>query len=105
MSSNAKQKLVHFLEQKAFNPVLHAKPERYPESKRDTLKDVQRRTETEVQRFHDYGSADEVVTNFRRDLHSEPAKKVHRELKDLGLPTVEDVREDFEKLAQELHIG
>ncbi len=105
MSSNAKDRLVHLLEQKAFQPVMHAKADRYPENKRDKLKDVQRRTQTEIDRFHGYGSAEEVVTNFKRDLHSEPAQKVHRALKDLGLPTIGDVREDFEKLAEELHVG
>ncbi|HYZ22317.1 MAG TPA: hypothetical protein VE690_09185 [Rhodopila sp.] len=100
--ADAKQKLLAFLEEKAFQPVMRADPARYPENKRDMLKDVQRRTETEIKRFHGYRSADDVVTNFRRDLDSAPAKKVHRELKDLGLPTINDIREEFEKLAQEL---
>lgn len=105
MSSNAKDRLVHFLDRKAFDPVMHANADRYPENKRDKLKDVQRRTQTEIDRFHGYGSAQEVVTNFKRDLHSEPARKVHRALKDLGLPTIGDVREAFEKLAQDLDVG
>jgi hypothetical protein len=102
--SDAKDKLVHFLEHKAFRPVMDARPDRYPASKRDTLQDMQRRTQSEIDRFRGYGSAHEVVVNFKRDLSSEPAKKVHRALHDLGLPTVEDVRDDFEKLAEELHV-
>ncbi len=102
---DAKQRLVHFLEEKAFRPVLRADPHKYPESRRDLLKDVQRRTETELERFHSYNSVDEVITNFRRDLNSSAAKKVHHELEQLGLPTLHDVRDDFEKLAQQLGHG
>ena len=100
--SEARQRLVRFLEEKAFRPVLRADPADYPETQRDKLKDVQRRTEQEIERFRNYASAKEVVTNFRRDLNSEPAKKVHRALDDLGLPTLNDVQEEFEKLAQDL---
>lgn len=102
--SEAKQKLVRFLEERAFRPVLKADASRYPEGKRAKLRDVQRRTETEIERFRHYGSAEEVVTNFRRDLNSEAAKKVHRELDDLGLPTLNQVRGDFEQLAEELGV-
>jgi hypothetical protein len=102
--SDAKRRLVHFLDEKAFRPVLRADPAKYPEYKRDKVKDAQRRTEDEIERFRNYGSANDVVVNFRRDLTSEPAKKVHRELHELGLPTLNDVREEFEMLAQELGV-
>jgi hypothetical protein len=100
--AEAKRRLVAFLEEKAFRPVLDADPDRFPEAKRDRLRDMQRRTQTEIERFRHYGSAAEVVTNFKRDLTSEPAKKVHRALKELGLPTIDDVREEFEHLADEV---
>ncbi len=103
--ADAKGKLVRFLEEKAFRPVLRADASSYPENKRAKLKDVQRRTEIEVERFHNYGSAKDVVINFRRDLDSEPAKKVHRELSDLGLPTLNDLRPEFEKFADDLGVG
>ena len=104
-AAEAKRKLVGFLEERAFRPVLRADPGKYAENQREKLKYVQRRTETEIERFHNYGSASEVVTNFRRDLNSEPAKKVHRDLSDLGLPTLNDVRLEFEKLADELGLS
>jgi hypothetical protein len=44
------------------------------------------------------------VTNFRRDLESEPAKRIHAELRSLGLPTINDVREEFERRAEELGV-
>jgi hypothetical protein len=104
MASNAKEKLVGFLKQHAFDPVLKAKPSDYPESKRGELEHVQQATRSEIERYEAYGSARELVTNFKRDLHSEAAKKVHRELKALGLPTVNDVRDRFEKLASDLGV-
>lgn len=97
-----KQKLVHFLEQNAFQPVMRADPDKFPGNKRDQVRDMQRRTQSEIERFQNYDSPEEVVTNFKRDLTSEPAKKVHRELKSLGLPTLGDVRKDFESLAHQL---
>jgi len=102
--TDARQKLVTFLDQKAFRPVLEADHSAYPDSQRRKLADVQRRTETEIARFQNYGSAQEVMTNFRRDLHSDAAEKVHRVLKELGLPTVNDVRPEFEKLASSLGV-
>lgn len=102
--SEAREKLERFLEEKAFRPVMRASPSSYPESKRDKLKDVQRRTESEIDRFRHYRSAEEVVTNFRRDLQSGPAKKAHRDLSDLGLPTVNDLREEFEALVRDLRV-
>jgi hypothetical protein len=102
--TGGRQKLVSFLERKAFRPVLDAEPDRYSEGERPSLADVQQRTETEIERFRGYRSAAEVVTNFRRDLNSDAAKKVHRELKALGLPTVNDVRAEFEELASNLGV-
>ena len=36
------------------------------------------------------------------NLTSDEAKEVHRELKDLGLPTLDQVRDDFEQLAEDV---
>lgn len=102
MAGSAKEKLVDFLEEKAFRPILNADPEDFPESKRDKLKDVQRATESERDRFRGYDSAEEVYEMFRDDLTSDEADEVNRELRDLGLLTLHDVRGDFERLADEV---
>lgn len=101
---SAKQKLVHYLEEHAFNPVLHADPDDYSGDDRKKLKDVQQATRDEVNRYRNYSSARDVVDNFKDDLNSDPAKKVDRELKDLNLPTLHDVQGGFEKLAHDLHV-
>ena len=102
MPDNAREKLVDFLERKAFRPVLDADADSYPQSKRDRLKDVQEATRAEQERFRKYGSAQEVCRMFKDDLSSEPARKIHRELRDLGLPTLNDCKGEFERLAEEV---
>jgi len=104
MTQDAQQKLLDLLDRKAFDPVLRARPERYAEGQRAKLKDVQDATRTEQERYRHYGSARKIVEMFKDDLGSEPARKVHRELGQLGLPTLHDVREEFEHLAEGLGV-
>ena len=105
MADSKKEQLVRFLEQHAFRPVLNAKPSGRSEPERKRLEHVQKATEAEIERFRNYGSAEEVVTNFRRDLDSAPAKRVHAELRSLGLPTIHDIRDEFEERAQKLGVS
>jgi hypothetical protein len=99
-----KEQLTGFLEQHAFQPVLRAKQDSVPAAKWDDLKDLQERTQTEIERFRSYASAEEVVTNFNRDLHSSKAKEIHRRLKALELPALPDVRKEFGALVERLGI-
>ena len=96
-----KQELIHFLDQRVFNPILHASANRYSDADQTKLKDVQDRTRSEQQRFHKYANASEVVENFKRDLHSEAAKRVNSELQHLKLPTLPSVKDEFLKVAGE----
>jgi hypothetical protein len=41
---------------------------------------------------------------FRDNLSCEPAKKVHRNLRDLDLRTLDDVRCELERLAEEVGV-
>lgn len=105
MPSDAKTELVDFLIEHAFDPVLKAKPDGRSEAEERKLQHVQDATRSEIARYRRYGSAEEVVTNFKRDLTSRAAKKVHAELEELGLPTINDVREAFERKAHALGVG
>ena len=104
MADHKKDELVRFLEERAFKPVLNARPEGRPEAEQKRLDHVQKATRAEIERFHHYGSAKEVVLNFRRDLDSTPARRVHAELHSLGLPTIHDVRDEFERRAEALRV-
>jgi hypothetical protein len=97
---SAKRQVAEFLDEKAFQPVLRAKPDDYPPNKRDKLKHVQRATESERKRYHGYYSAKKFVQMFHDDLSSDAAKKVDRELKDLRLPTLDDIRDQFDRRAR-----
>ena len=76
---SAKEQLVEFFEQRAFQPVLRAKESSVPQGKQDELDDLQDRTTAEIQRLHNYRSAEDVVTNFRRDLHSSNRRRFRRD--------------------------
>ncbi len=103
---DAKGKLLELLDRKAFEPVLNASPDDYKsESDKKELRDLQKTTRSTQQSYHEYGSAEKVREMFRDDLSSDAAQKVHRRLKDLGLPTLDDIKPEFEKLADDLGVG
>lgn len=97
MTTDPKRELLSFLERKAFDPALKTNASEYSQSDRTKLAHVQQATRAEVERYRGYGSAEELVTNCRRDFHSEAAKKVHAELRRLGLPTLPQIRDEFEE--------
>lgn len=94
MAKGKSDELAEFIISRAFDPVMQAKPDGRSDSDKNKLEDMQRATGREIERYRNYGSREEVVTNFKRDLHSEPAKKVHAQLRRLDLPTIEDIRDE-----------
>ena len=103
---NAREKLLHFLDEQAFDPILRASPERYSGNVRDKLEHVKGATDRTKQRYHyDYTSAEEIRDRFRDDLNSSAAQRVQRELEQLGLPTLHDVEDEFEDLCQDLGVA
>lgn len=102
MTRSAEKELLDFLDHNAFDPVLRAQPEKYPERQRDRLKHVQDATHAEQARYHRYGSASRVIDMFKDDLSSDPARKIHHELEQLGLPTLNGMRGQCEQLARRL---
>lgn len=104
MAQDARQQLIDWLEAKAFEPVLRARAHDRSDADRAKLAHVQDATRAEIERFRSYRSAEEVIVNFKRDLHSTAAKKVHAELRALGLPVINDLRDAFERKASELGV-
>lgn len=99
MAADPKGELVDFLVHQAFYPVLMAE-RRGPD--KASIAQVQDATRAAIDRFRSYGSAQEVIDNFRRELSPNPARDIEPELKRLRLPVIEDIREDFERKAHEL---
>lgn len=102
--ANKKQKLVAFLDQQIFDPVLHASARGKTDREKQQLEDLQARTRTEKDRYHHYEDAAKVKRMFKGDLSSAPAKRVHRVSHALGLPALPDVRQEFDALCQRLGI-
>jgi hypothetical protein len=96
-----KTELLNFLDKHVFHPILNAKEGKYGTRQREQLQDLKKRTEAEKARFHGYDSAERIVAMYKDDLSSEAAKPVNAMLKDLGLPRLVDVREEFLRLAGE----
>ncbi len=105
MPEDQKHALVEFIVGEALDPVLRAKPAGRSDTDQRTLEHVQQATRAEIERYRSYGSAAAVLANFRRDLTSVPAKKVHAELRHLHLPTLEDIRDAVEDKAHALGIA
>src|SRR4051794_5431227 len=99
--ANAQQELTEFVISKAFDPVMRAKSDGKSEADRQTLEHVKHATQAEIERYRGYGSAREVVINFRRDLSSAAAKKVHAQLRHLHLPTINEIKDEFEAKARQ----
>jgi hypothetical protein len=102
MASDTKHQLTEFVIDRAFEPVMRARSDGRPDADRKMLQHLQQATRAEIERYRHYRSAAEVITNFKRDLTSEPAKKVHSQLRRLRLPTLEDIKDEFESKARDL---
>jgi hypothetical protein len=103
---DAKEKLVEFLDEKVFDPVLQASEGDFPSStEKEKLRDVQQSTESGKHRFHEeYRSAEDVKDNYLSDLSSDTGERVSREAQDLGLPTLPEFRDEFMKLCDKLDV-
>lgn len=99
-----KKKLLDLLDREAFDPILRAREEDYSGSDRKALQHAQTATRREKERFHHYGDADDVVVNFKRDLHSRQAVRVNEELTRLHLPRLIDIESDFFHLCDRLGV-
>lgn len=106
-TKNAREKLLDLLDREAFDPVLRASPNDYrSDADKDKLRDLQKTTRSTRDSYREkYDTAAKVRQMFHDDLSSDAARKVHRELKDLGLPTLNDIKPEFDRLANELDVG
>jgi hypothetical protein len=100
-----KEKLIRFLNRKAFDPILKSSDSGYKsESEKKKLQDVKESTVSEKRRFSEYESASEVKKEYLNDLNSTSAKKINKELSQLDLPRLPDLKEEFLKLCEKLEV-
>lgn len=106
MSKNAKKQLLDLIDHKVFDPILKASLDDYKSnSDKKKLKDLQKTTKSTQESYHKYKSAEKVEEMFRDDLHSDAAKDVHKESRSLHLPTLNEIKDEFEQLADSLGVG
>ena len=105
MAQDRKKELLDFLDRRAFDPVIRTKENNFSGKNRAAAKHAKTATMKEKDRFHHYGSAEEVVVNFKRDLHSKAAKRVNKELESLHLPQLSDVQDEFYRLCERLKVA
>ncbi|NLG17572.1 MAG: hypothetical protein GX556_09615 [Fibrobacter sp.] len=98
--------LVDFLDQKAFDPVLEAVAEQYSsEIDRKKLKYVQNEIMLEKEKFHNQNLNPEgIKENYIREMYFETNSKLGKELEDLELPRLVELRGNFLKLYDELNL-
>ncbi|MDP9316677.1 MAG: hypothetical protein M3Q08_07420 [Pseudomonadota bacterium] len=103
---NPRDQLLDFLDRKMFEPVLKASPDDYEsDNDKKKLEGVQKTTRSTQESYHKLTTPERVRNEFRGDLNSEAAKKVHNELRSLHLPTANDVKDEFEQLYDKLGVG
>ena len=96
-----KAQLLDFLDKHIFHRILNAPERDLGTKQREDLQDLKRRTEEEKARFHGYDSAERIVAMYKDDLHAVAAKPINARLQDLGLPRLQDVKDEFLALAGE----
>jgi hypothetical protein len=106
MEEEKKRYLLDFLDRKIFDPVFEASPVQYSlERDRKMLEDVQRNAALERRKLHhDTRSAGEVRNIYLKDLYLETEGAIGRELEDLELPRLREVRDEFLGLCEDLEV-
>ena len=106
MKPDKKTRLIKFLDRRAFDPVLKVSwRDLKDEAEQRKLKHVQQITETEKKRYHtQYQSADEVKRAFFDDINSSIANQTDAELKELRLPRLLNLKDEFVGLCEKLDV-
>lgn len=100
-----RHQLLDFINKKAFDPILKAKPNKFKEEDRGALEDIQRKTENEKKQFEEeYTTAEEIKKNYLSNVRSKAAAKVNDELEKLGLPTLPEHKDEFMELCSSLGV-
>jgi len=101
-----REQLIKFLDKNAFDPILNLSEDKFSSvAEKAKFRDVKRNTQSEKNRFHNnYPTAQDVKQNYLSDLHSRTADKKNSELKELGLPRLPELREQFLDLCNKLDL-
>lgn len=100
-----RKRLVGFIDNKVFDPIMKANPDKFSEKDRETVEKLIKDTKDEKELFHkDYSSAKEVKNNYLQNTSSRAGKKVNKQLQDLGLPSLAGYKDEFKELCNRLDV-
>lgn len=99
-----RQRVLEFLEQQLFGPVLDQKPDDYPPFRRDEVEEVRGIVRRERQAISNRPSANDVVLAFREAARRSAETGLEARLRGLDFPTFGELRDELEKLAAELGV-
>ncbi len=94
-----KDKLLKFLDENVFDPILESSDEDYSEEERGNLESVKEFAAKEKDKYHKLVSSEEVVNQFHSDLTSEEG--INEKLDSLNLPKLADVESEFDDLLED----
>lgn len=101
---DAKDELVKFIDKEAFDVIIKTSSDKFEGKERENFEEIKRKTEKEKEKFHHYKTAKDVKKNFLQNVRSKPAQKLDKDLKKFKLPTLPDVKDEFEKLCDKLEV-
>jgi hypothetical protein len=104
-NQDAREKLLDFLDENVFGPVIETEEDDFAGKEKEKFRLVKEATIREKERYYnDYPTAEDIKRNFEQDVTSGAARSINEDLDELGLPKLEDYREEFTELTEELGI-
>jgi len=98
-----KDKLLGFLDENIFNPILEASEEDYSEDEKGDLIEMKESSAKEKEKYHGLKTAEEIKNQFQSDIETEDQMMDDR-LDKLNLPKLSDVEDEFSNLCEEMNI-
>jgi len=89
----SKEQLLELIHRNVIGPILQARPIEYSKLDRDKLRKAQVEARRQMERYRGYSNADDLRRHFQNDLSSDAGKAAAQQLRELGLPTLEDIRD------------
>jgi len=99
-----RDELLNFIDKKAFNVILKTSPDKFKGKDKEDFDEILKKTKDEKKKFQGYKTANEVKENFLSNTHSIPAQKLDKELEHLKLPTLPQIKDEFEELCKKLDV-
>lgn len=101
-TKSSRDKLIDYLDQKVFDPVVQADPTDFAETHRGDLTTLKAALHTAQLRYHNAGTAEKVREMFHNDLKAEEDLGIRAELRRLNLPTMQDIHAEFDRLCHDM---